>query len=116
MPYAAKSSRNPSSDGPDGWFEPQGPQELIAADAWLARLTPGSVVTGPGLVKLAGRLPSGVTALERRFWPATAAAVGRLTCHHYRLGRRDDLWKLVPHYCRRSAAEEKMDSYGLTHE
>ena len=94
---------------PDGWFEPLGPQELVSADAWLARLAAGGVVTGPGLAKLVDRLPAGVKALDPRLWPPTAAAVGRLACRYHTLGRRDDLWKLVPHYCRRSAAEEKWD-------
>ena len=94
---------------PDGWFDPLGPQDLVSADAWLARLAPGDVVSGPGLAKLIDRLPVGITALDPRFWPPTAAAVGRLACRYHALGRRDDLWKLAPHYCRRSAAEEKWD-------
>ncbi len=93
----------------DGWVEPLGPQELIPADAWLARLAPGSILSGPGLGTLVDRLPSGVRALAPGFWPPTAAAVGRLACRYYSEGRRDDLWKLVPRYCRRSAAEEKWD-------
>ena len=95
---------------PDGRFEPSASQELVTADAWLVRLRPGSVVTGPGLAKLADRLPSGVTALDPRLWPPTAAAIGRLASRYHALGRRDDLWKLVPHYSRRSAAEEKWDA------
>jgi tRNA threonylcarbamoyladenosine biosynthesis protein TsaB len=95
---------------PDGSREPLGPQELVSAHAWLARLTPGTVVTGPGLAKLADRLPSGVTALDPRLWPPTAVAVGRLACRYHGMGRCDDLWKLVPRYCRRSAAEEKWDA------
>jgi tRNA threonylcarbamoyladenosine biosynthesis protein TsaB len=95
---------------PDGSFEPRGPEELVSAETWLARLVPGTVATGPGLAKLVDRLPSGIKTLERRLWPPTAGAIGRLACRDYRLGRRDDLWKLVPHYCRRSAAEEKWDA------
>jgi tRNA threonylcarbamoyladenosine biosynthesis protein TsaB len=91
---------------------PAGPQELMAADAWLARLAPGTVVTGPALVRLADRLPSGVQSLERRYWFPRAAAVGRLAFRDYTAGRRNDLWKLVPHYFRRSAAEEKWDALG----
>jgi tRNA threonylcarbamoyladenosine biosynthesis protein TsaB len=94
---------------PAGRFEPLGPQELVSAEAWLARLRPGGIVTGPGLAKLADRLPAGVKALDPRLWPPTAAAIGRLACRHHALGRRDDLWKLVPQYSRRSAAEEKWD-------
>ncbi len=94
----------------DGWFEPAGPQELLDADAWLARLASDAIVTGPGLLRLADRLPQGVVALDQELWRPRAAMVGRLAARHYAEGRRDDLWKLVPRYYRRSAAEEKWDA------
>jgi tRNA threonylcarbamoyladenosine biosynthesis protein TsaB len=97
---------------PPDIVRPLGQEELIAAEAWLARLAPGAVVTGPALVRLASRLPAGIRALEPRYWPPRAAAVGRLALRDYAAGRRDDLWKLVPHYFRRSAAEEKWDALG----
>jgi hypothetical protein len=53
-----------------------------------------------------------VRALDRRLWSPRAAVVGRLAARHYARGRRDDLWKLVPYYFRRSAAEEKWDALG----
>jgi tRNA threonylcarbamoyladenosine biosynthesis protein TsaB len=86
------------------------PQQLMPIDTWLAHLTPGVAVTGPVLEKLLDRLPSGVEVLDRRYWTARAAAVGCLAARYYAEGRRDDLLKLVPHYCRRSAAEEKWDA------
>ena len=73
-----------------------------------------SVVTGPGLVRLRDRLPSCVAALDEGLWRPCAAVVGRLAARYYAQGRRDDLWKLVPHYYRRSAAEEKWDAGGLS--
>jgi tRNA threonylcarbamoyladenosine biosynthesis protein TsaB len=121
----------------DGWFEPAGAEKLLDADAWLEavgsrqsavgsdppsglRLPPSSnpqplipnpsVVTGPGLVRLLDRLPPGVVALDESYWHPRAAAVGRVAARYYAQGRRDDLWKLVPHYYRRSAAEEKWDA------
>jgi tRNA threonylcarbamoyladenosine biosynthesis protein TsaB len=75
---------------------------------------PSSVVTGPGLVRLRDRLPSGVVTLDEDLWRPRAAVVGRLAARYYAQGRRDDLWKLVPHYYRRSAAEEKWDAGGLS--
>jgi tRNA threonylcarbamoyladenosine biosynthesis protein TsaB len=147
----------------DGCFAPAGPEELVDADAWLARLQatvsplpseeepevrarehssplplgegpgvrpgkrsgfraqdsgihpsslilhPSSIVTGPGLARLRGRLPPGVVAMDENLWHPRAAAVARLAARHYAQGHRDDLWKLVPHYYRRSAAEEKWD-------
>ncbi len=124
----------------DGWFQPAGPEELLDADVWLARLQAvgsgqwaagsgrgespisdpqspipnPSVVTGPGLVRLLDRLPPGVVALDESFWRPRAAVVVRLAARHYAQGRRDDLWKLVPRYYRRSAAEEKWDARGLS--
>jgi tRNA threonylcarbamoyladenosine biosynthesis protein TsaB len=89
-----------------------GPQELIAADAWLARLEPGTWVTGPALTRWADRLPPDVHILDRSNWFPRAAAVGLLAARYYTEGRRDDLWKIVPHYCRRSAAEEKWEAMG----
>lgn len=86
-----------------------GPQRLIDADAWLAELTPGDVVAGSILARLLDRLPQGVVALDKHDWHPRASAVGRLTARYHDLGRRDDPWKLVPLYSRRSAAEEKAD-------
>ena len=86
-----------------------GPSELLDVAAWLGGLAPGTLVSGPILRKLAGRLPDHVTPLEPSCWLPTAAAVGRLAVRHYRAGQRNDLWSLVPRYCRRSAAEEKWE-------
>jgi tRNA threonylcarbamoyladenosine biosynthesis protein TsaB len=119
-----------------GWFEAAGPEELLDADVWLTRISPrplregtevradqgaeihpssliphpSSIVTGPGLLRLLDRLPPGVVALDKDYWRPRAAVVGRLAARHYAQGRRDDLGKLVPHYYRRSAAEEKWDA------
>jgi len=92
--------------------EAMGPQELLPADQWLTRLAPGTVVSGPALLRLADRLPPGVEALDRRDWFPRASAVGRLAAQYHTAGRRDDFWKLVPHYSRRSAAEEKWEVMG----
>jgi tRNA threonylcarbamoyladenosine biosynthesis protein TsaB len=95
---------------PDGWFEPAGTEELLDGDVWLARLQTGMVVAGPGLVRLLDRMPPGIEMLDQGLWTPRAAAVARLAARHYAKGRRDDVWKLVPHYYRRSAAEEKWDA------
>jgi tRNA threonylcarbamoyladenosine biosynthesis protein TsaB len=91
----------------DGWIEPTDAQKLVDANAWLNQLPPGSVVTGPVLARLANRMPPHVRVLDPTCWRPRAAMVARLAAHHHSLGRRDDVWKLVPHYFRRSAAEEK---------
>ena len=74
----------------------------------------GTIVAGPGLVRLLDRLPPGVVAVDEEYWRPRAAVVGQLANRHYAEGQRDDLWKLVPHYYRRSAAEEKWDARGLS--
>jgi tRNA A37 threonylcarbamoyladenosine modification protein TsaB len=91
----------------DGWFRPICPERLIHVATWLEDLPAGISVTGPVLVKLADRLPPRVRPVSPECWPPRASAVARLAARDYALGRRDNIWRLGPHYCRRSAAEEK---------
>jgi hypothetical protein len=51
-------------------------------------------------------VPDGVVVVAASAWAPQAATVGRLGYLAYQAGRRDDLWQLVPHYYRKSAAEE----------
>ena len=92
--------------------QPIGPEELIPLDEWLHRLTPGSFVSGPALLRHAERLPSDVAVMDRELWFPRASAIGRLAARDYAAGRRDDIWILAPRYCRRSAAEEKWEAMG----
>jgi tRNA threonylcarbamoyladenosine biosynthesis protein TsaB len=92
----------------DGWFEPMGPARLLDIRTWLKELPPEIAVSGPVLNKLTDPLPPGVRMLDPQYWSPRASAVARLAARDYALGHRDDLWKLVPRYCRRSAAEEKL--------
>ena len=93
----------------DGRFQPVGPEVLLDVETWLEELPPEAAATGPMLVKVAERLPSHVRTLDPRHWPPRASVVAQLAARDYAEGRRDDLWRLVPHYSRRSAAEEKRD-------
>jgi len=97
---------------PSGLMEATSPAALIDADTWLAGLEDGEQVAGPVLRKLAERLPAQVVALPAEYWAPTAGAVARLAQRHYAEGRRDNVWKLVPRYFRRSAAEEKWEASG----
>jgi tRNA threonylcarbamoyladenosine biosynthesis protein TsaB len=81
---------------------------IVRQDIWLAQLRPGERVIGPALRRLASKLPAGVVAVEEELWQPMAATVGRVAWHAHRAGRRDNVWKLAPHYYRPSAAEEKM--------
>jgi tRNA threonylcarbamoyladenosine biosynthesis protein TsaB len=96
--------------GPDGWFEQLRPSQLIKADVWLNDLPQGTHVSGPILQKLASSVPECLRILDRQYWAPSAASVARLAAHQYAAGRRDDVWTLLPRYCRRSAAEEKWDA------
>jgi len=93
----------------DGWFRPSSPAKLVEIDAWLAALPAGTVITGPVLRKLSNRVPSQLNPLDPQSWPPKAATVARVAARDYAAGRRDDVWKLVPRYSRRSAAEEKLE-------
>jgi tRNA threonylcarbamoyladenosine biosynthesis protein TsaB len=83
------------------------PDQIMAAEAWLAGLPAGTVVTGPGLKRVEARLPAGVAVVPADRREARASVVGRLAWRDYAAGRRDDLWKLAPVYLRPSYAEEK---------
>jgi tRNA threonylcarbamoyladenosine biosynthesis protein TsaB len=84
------------------------PDRILASDAWLASLSPGTMVTGSGVNRLEDRLPAGVDAVPALLRDASAAVVGRLAWRDFNSGRRDDLWRLTPVYLRPSYAEEKI--------
>lgn len=94
-----------SRGGDPGVIEPT---TILDAEAWLSRLSAGVGVTGPGLVRLADRLPPGVRVADRRLWTPQAATVGQLAALRYQRGERADLWALAPQYYRPSAADEKL--------
>jgi tRNA threonylcarbamoyladenosine biosynthesis protein TsaB len=85
---------------------------IVASDAWLASLTPGTIVTGSALKRLESQLPLGVIAAPPERREVRARTVGRLAWRDYLAGRRDDLWKLAPQYLRPSYAEEKAAKAG----
>jgi tRNA threonylcarbamoyladenosine biosynthesis protein TsaB len=87
-------------------------QESIAArivdqTEFFMGLVPEMMVTGSGLGKLPQNLVESVTMAPERDWQPRAVTVGRLAWRDYQAGRRDDLWRLSPHYLRPSAAEEQ---------
>lgn len=95
--------------GPDGWPAAERDWHVEDVDAWLGRLAPGTFVVGPILRKLAPRVPATLRLMDPRFWAASAAAVAEVAEHWHAAGRRDDLWKLLPRYSRKAAAEEKWE-------
>jgi tRNA threonylcarbamoyladenosine biosynthesis protein TsaB len=92
--------------GETGWFEAVAPWTVLDVEAWLAGLAPGSCLSGPVLQKILRRVPGHLKPIDPQFWCPSAAWVARLAARYFAAGRRDDLWKLAPRYCRSSAAEE----------
>lgn len=88
------------------------PTAILAVDAWLGRLAPGDAVAGPPLAKLRDRLPAGVLTCEEASWSPAARCVGVLGAELLARGGAVDPLALVPHYYRRSAAEEKHPAPG----
>jgi tRNA threonylcarbamoyladenosine biosynthesis protein TsaB len=80
---------------------------ILTQDAWLAELHPSDRITGPATRRILARLPNTITVVPEASWQPTAEAVGYVGWREHHAGHRDDIWKLVPHYYRQSAAEEK---------
>jgi tRNA threonylcarbamoyladenosine biosynthesis protein TsaB len=83
--------------------------QILSQAQWVAALEAGDAVTGPGLRRLGVALPAGVSIVNESLWQPLAGAVGRIGWRDLQAGRRGDVWKLMPVYCRPSAAEEKAD-------
>jgi len=97
----------PTPRSPSGWFVEPG--TLIAAQVWLAALTPGRIVSGPGLALLADALADrpDLVIPPAEAWTPSAAAVGRVALLRAAAGEADDPASLVPDYIRPSYADEK---------
>jgi tRNA threonylcarbamoyladenosine biosynthesis protein TsaB len=83
---------------------------ILGIQAWLDRLGPGDAVAGPPLGKLRPQLPDGINIVDEQLWHPMAVAVGKLGVQLRERGESIDPLKLLPHYYRRSAAEEKAAS------
>jgi tRNA threonylcarbamoyladenosine biosynthesis protein TsaB len=85
------------------------PAQIYDQSEFLTQLAPQTLVTGSGLAKFSNQLPAGAKMTNQQDWPPRAVTVGRLAWRDYQAGRRDDLWRLAPHYLRPSAAEEQQN-------
>jgi hypothetical protein len=92
-----------------GAWRPDASARLVPWREWLDALPDGVALLSPLLRKRAGDVPKRLILAPESCWTPRAACVAQLAAARWAEGRRDDLWKLVPHYCRRSAAEEKAD-------
>jgi tRNA A37 threonylcarbamoyladenosine modification protein TsaB len=104
--FAARFAAGPRHD------EQQPTVEVIDRESWVARLTPGDTVTGPGLIRLTSALDPQVRIVEQQAWQPRAGAVGLLAYEQFLAGRREDMFQFVPHYFRRAAAEEQWQRRG----
>lgn len=80
---------------------------LGRTETWLARLTPETTVTGPGLERLKDALPPAIRLVDRPLWGPTATTVGRLGLARLAAGQRIDPSSLLPRYYRGSYAEDR---------
>jgi tRNA threonylcarbamoyladenosine biosynthesis protein TsaB len=74
---------------------------------WLAVREPSAWVTGPGLLKLASRLPAEMPQVDASLWESQPASLLRLGLERYLARKHDDPWTLEPLYLRPSSAEEQ---------
>jgi tRNA threonylcarbamoyladenosine biosynthesis protein TsaB len=95
---------------PDGSLLGVETTRIVTADAWLANMPQRAAVSGPGLLKLLPALPPGTAVVDQGLWPPTAAVVGQLGGVLARAGKSLSPFEIVPHYFRRTAAEEKWDA------
>jgi len=91
------------------------PQESEATcicdrDTWLGRLQNGDIVSGVGLAPLLSQLPTDTVVSPEESWRPTALTIAKLGWEHFQIDGPSDLWKLVPNYYRKSAAEEKLQA------
>ena len=94
-----------------GWLR-NAPPAIFRADAWLASLTEGEIVSGPGLANYcdsAGRI---WRCLPETLWTPRARTVATIGALQIERGLSADCAALEPFYVRRSAAEEKADPAG----
>jgi len=82
---------------------------IRAASEWLADLSPGIWVTGPGLHQHETALPPLNPSVAAELRDPNALSLLELGLLRWRRGDADDLWSLEPLYLRRSSAEEKWD-------
>jgi tRNA threonylcarbamoyladenosine biosynthesis protein TsaB len=81
-------------------------------EEWLTQKDPTAGVTGPGLSKWAGQLPSGTAIAPPDRWEPQSQSLLHLGLARYVAGERDDPFAVEPLYLRPSAAEEQWRGRG----
>ncbi len=91
-------------------LRPVGELAIVSWDAWAASCPAGALVTGPGALKFADRLPAGVVVASADQRAPRAESLLALALRRLARGERDDPFALEPLYLRPSSAEEQWDS------
>ncbi len=86
--------------------------KLIALEAWLPQVGE-TLVTGPGVTKHKDLLTNAYLSDEQLRDPQ-ATWIAHVGEQLFNSGQKDDPWTLMPHYMRRSAAEEQADNKQTT--
>jgi tRNA threonylcarbamoyladenosine biosynthesis protein TsaB len=102
--FAARFERDAN-----GCWQTAEPTKIIDEEKWLNLLEEDEWISGPVLHRLADEIPSNVSIVDRAIWAPKATTVGSIAQRRYLAGDRDDVWQLVPHYFRKSAAAEKWE-------
>ena len=101
------------SDGP----VPFGPQRIIPIAKWWEFGKDGVedaeaekiIFSGPILRRIEKNVPVEITLADRSFWEPQAISIAQIAAARFHRNEFDDLWSLVPHYSRPSAAEERKE-------
>lgn len=97
-------------DSATGAAVPAGPLAIRPVADWLAERGDRAWVTGPGLRRIAERIPGGARIVDAARWDPTPEGLLAVGLARYGRGERDDPWKLEPLYLRPSSAEETWDA------
>lgn len=86
--------------------------KVIGIQDWIQQRKPAAVVTGPGLVKWALRIPAGTPRMEPTCWDPQPESLLQNGLERWESGQLDDARTLEPLYCRPSSAEEQWQALG----
>ena len=90
-----------------------GRTKIVKVSDWLCQQPEPSVtVSGPGLIRISAQLGENAKLAPSTVWLPRADTLGIMASDRVKRAAVTDPWALVPHYYRRSAAEEKADTRG----
>jgi tRNA threonylcarbamoyladenosine biosynthesis protein TsaB len=90
-----------------GKWQPVAPLVICPFGEWLVGRDPSAAVTGPGVAKWEGQLPSDVVRLPAGVRDPLPASILHLGLERLAAGEADDALSLEPLYLRPSAAEQQ---------